>query len=121
MITQEVSSLNQSVLESLPLYITAPLAIIWAPIVEETLYRGCLRKIITNQTIFILVSGLIFGVAHTLSEDSLAHDFALAIPYSTLGFFLAYIYATTDNITNNIFVHAFHNVLGVLMIFLLKG
>ncbi len=120
-ITNKSTSMNQAILESLPLWITAPLAIIWAPIVEEILYRGCLRKLISKESVFIVVSGLIFGIAHTISEGSLFNIITLAVPYTILGGFFAYIYAKTDNICSNILTHAFHNAIGVLMLILLNG
>ncbi len=119
-IVGNVTTVNQSSIEDLPLYISAPLAIIWAPIVEEVVFRGLFRKMIKNNYLFILLSGLIFGLLHTMSEGTLTNVFALAVPYVTLGVFLAYIYQKTENLSSNIFVHAFHNTLGILVLALLK-
>ena len=47
------TSVNQSNVEALPIWYSFPLAVIYAPIVEETLFRGCIRRFIKNDKIFI--------------------------------------------------------------------
>ena len=111
LISQEASSVNQETLETLPKWYMAPMAIIWAPIVEEVIFRGVLRRFIKNNTLFIIASGIIFGVLHTIGEASLANIIIMAMPYAVLGGGWAYLYAKTDNITNNILAHAFQNTL----------
>ena len=114
-ITKQASSVNQEQLETLPKWYLAPLAIIWAPIVEELIFRGALRRFIKNNTIFIIVSGVIFGVLHTIGEASLLNIIVIAMPYAVLGGGWAYLYVKTDNITNNILAHAFQNTLATLL------
>lgn len=114
-ISQEASSVNQETLETLPKWYMAPMAIIWAPIVEEVIFRGVLRRFIKNNTLFIIASGIIFGVLHTIGEASLANIIIMAMPYAVLGGGWAYLYAKTDNITNNILAHAFQNTLATLL------
>ena len=114
LISQEASSVNQESLEALPKWYLAPMAIIWAPIVEEVIFRGVLRRFIKNNILFIIASGIIFGVLHTIGEASLANIIIMAMPYAVLGGGWAYLYAKTDNITNNILAHAFQNTLATL-------
>jgi membrane protease YdiL (CAAX protease family) len=102
-------SANQQAVNDLPLYVSFPLAVIWAPIVEESLFRGCLRRLIKNDIVFIIVSGFIFGIIHTLGEDSLFKVFGLMVPYGVLGSCLAYLYVKTNNITTNMAWHSAHN------------
>ena len=40
-----------------------------APIVEEGIFRLSLRKIINNKTVFIILSGLIFGFMHIFPTE----------------------------------------------------
>lgn len=115
LISKEASSVNQETLETLPKWYMAPMAIIWAPIVEELIFRGIFRRFIKNNTIFIIVSGAIFGVLHTIGEASLANIIIMAMPYAVLGGGWAYLYAKTDNITNNILAHSFQNALATLL------
>ena len=52
----EITSNNQESIMSLPLWNSIPLAVIYAPIVEESLFRGCIRRFIKDDKIFIIVS-----------------------------------------------------------------
>ena len=58
---------NQAIIEkmvkSLPLLITVS-ASLFAPISEEVLFRGGIRKLMNTKGVFITVSGLIFGLMH---------------------------------------------------------
>jgi len=114
-LTQQVSTVNQNAIESGPQWIMIPLAIIWAPIVEETVFRGALRRFINNKKLFVVLSAIAFGLIHTVSEATLVNMIVLAIPYAILGGFFAYIYSKTENITTKIIAHAFHNTIAMLI------
>ena len=43
--------------------------VICAPVIEEIVFRGVVKKIIKNKWVFIIVSGLIFGLVHVLRHD----------------------------------------------------
>ncbi len=113
------TSINQQAVEALPLWYSLPLSIIWAPIVEELLFRGCIRRFIKNNTLYIITSGLIFGLLHTFSEQSVFSMIVLMIPYGLLGGFFAYFYTKTNNITTNMLCHSFHNTVVMLLQILL--
>lgn len=108
---------NQAILNSLPIYITAILAIIIAPLTEELMFRGFLKKFIKNNVLFVILSSLIFGGLHVTSADSL-HQLLFIIPYSILGFAFSLNYVKTKNIVSNIFLHGAWNSIGVLAMFL---
>lgn len=110
-ITQNPISQNEETLRTLPKWFLFPLAIIWAPIVEELVFRGVLRRFIKNNTLYILSSAIIFGLLHTYTENSLFNVFIMAIPYSVLGGYLAFVYTKTNNIYSNILSHSFHNTI----------
>ena len=108
-------SVNQQHLNALPGWYVLILASTFAPIVEEIIFRGCIRRLIKNDTLFIIVSGVIFGLLHTMYEQNILISLFMALPYITLGCGFAYIYAKTNNITNNILCHAVHNFIISLM------
>ena len=120
-LTDEISSANQTSIEALPIWYSFPLAVIYAPIVEEALFRGCVRRFIKNDTIFVIVSAICFGLLHTIfSEESLYNTIAMSLPYMAMGGFLAYIYTKTNNILCNMSFHCFHNTLAMLVLLLIK-
>ena len=51
---------NQKELNQMNYLLLLPLAVIFAPFVEECVFRGAIRKFINNKYVFILVSGLVF-------------------------------------------------------------
>lgn len=113
---------NQNNVEQLPIFLLFPLAVIYAPIVEECLFRGCIRRFIKNDKVFIVVSGMVFGLLHTVfSEATVLNALVMAIPYATLGGFLAYLYVKTNNMFCNMSFHAFQNLFAVIMTLLIKG
>ena len=116
------TSVNQSNVEALPIWYSFPLAIIYAPIVEESLFRGCIRRFIKNDKLFIVVSAITFGLLHTLfTELNIFNAIVLAIPYMTIGGFLAYLYTKTNNMFTNMSFHAFHNTMAMIITILIKG
>ena len=114
-ITNQTTSVNQQALEQLSYWYIIPAAIIWAPIVEETLFRRCLRSFIKNKVLFIIVSALIFGLLHTIHEESLLNIFVIGLPYMVLGGYLAYIYTKTNNMFSNMFSHMLINSFALIM------
>jgi len=107
---------NQLAIESMPIWYTLPLAVLYAPIVEEILFRGCFRKFIKNDVIYIIVSGAIFGLLHTIGQSSLYEVFVMMIPYGVLGGFFAYLYSKTNNLCCNMFCHFFHNSIAMIVL-----
>ncbi len=117
-ITKQASSVNQEALEQLSYWYVIPAAIIWAPIVEETLFRRCIRSFIKNDKLFIIVSAIIFGLLHTIHEATILNVFIVGLPYMILGGYLAYIYTKTNNLFSNIISHFFINSLALLIMLL---
>lgn len=105
---------NQEALLSLPLFITAFLAIVIGPLTEELMFRGFIKKFIKNDILFIILSSLIFGGLHVLSADSLL-QLLYIIPYSVLGFAFSLNYVKTKNIASNIFLHCAWNTMAVVL------
>ena len=119
LLTKKATSINQSVLESMPKWYILPLAIIWAPIVEETVFRVCIRKIINHKVVFIITSALIFGLMHAVNETSIYNIVISSLPYSVFGAILAYVYTKSNNLMTNVSIHFFQNTLSsILMLFI---
>ena len=89
---------------------------ILAPFVEEGIFRLSIRKVFSNKYLFILVSGLFFGMMHIFLTD-LPTSLALiySITYVAMGFYLAYIYTETENIWFVIFIHALNNLFSMII------
>lgn len=115
-------SVNQENVEALPIWVSLPLAVLYAPLVEETLFRGCLRRLIKDDKLFIIVSALAFGLLHTaFTEATLYNVFVVALPYMAMGGILAYLYVKTNNICTNMAMHSFHNAFAMIVSILIKG
>ena len=112
---------NQQALNSLPIWYVAPLAIIWAPIVEEGLFRVGLRKFIKNDLVFIAVSAISFGLLHTLGQETNFADlFFQTMQYAAMGAVMAVSYVKTNNIFSSMLIHCYQNTFSSVMMFLLS-
>jgi len=107
-------STNEQLLNENLLF-TSILSILYAPIAEELLFRGCLRKIIKNDILFIIISGISFGAWHVIGYDQSLLQYLYIIPYSIIGIFLSSVYSKTNNLTTNIGVHALNNIIASIM------
>lgn len=99
-------------------FVVAPIyvyfaSVVFAPLIEELVFRQGIRNIISNKIIFILVSGLVFGGLHVLTGFDDVTDLLYIIPYSAPGIAFAYMLADSDNIFISIAIHCMHN--GILM------
>ena len=92
---------------------------IYAPIVEESVFRLSLQNIFKNKYFYAIVSGLIFGSLHLIDEFfALTNPLYLfyIIPYGVMGFVFALSYYETDNIFSTIIFHSIHNSLAILLL-----
>lgn len=113
-------SSNQEAIKDLPIWLTFILSIIIAPICEEIMFRGFLRKVLKNDIIFIIFSALIFGITHCLYIEENWIMYLHIIPYAILGAGFAKIYTKTDNIFTDMSVHFCWNMLAFISMILLK-
>lgn len=114
------NSTNQNLISEIPLWITAILGIIVAPISEEILFRGFLRKIIKNDYVFIAISGIIFGIVHCMYIEENWLMYLFILPYAVMGIGFAKLYTKTNNIFANIIIHFLWNLIGVLGMLILS-
>jgi len=110
---------NQNVLNEMPLWQSAALALLYAPIVEETFFRGFLRRGIRNKKIFVIVSALLFGLIHMMAIEENILVYLYSIVYIMLGYFFARTYAKTENIVSNMMLHFLWNLISVISMILM--
>ena len=113
-------STNQSLIKEIPLWLTAILAVIIAPISEEILFRGFLRKIFKNDLLFIIISGIIFGIIHCMYAEENLLMYLYILPYSVMGVGFAKLYTKTNNIYTNILIHFIWNAIAMLAMIVLS-
>ena len=87
----------------------------YAPLAEELLFRKSVRDVVKNKWLYIFISGFMFGGMHVIGTEGLIGLLYL-IPYCSLGFTFAYIYAKTDNIYSSIMLHFMHNTISLILL-----
>ena len=92
------------------------LSVIYAPLIEECVFRLNMKKFINNKTLFIIISGILFGIGHVINTSSSLLEFVPVIQYSTLGICLAKAYSDTNNIMVPISIHFIQNLLSALLV-----
>jgi membrane protease YdiL (CAAX protease family) len=107
----------QELITKLPV-IAFMLTTVFAPIVEEMVFRKYLKDCVDHKVLYMILSGLIFGFIHTSISSNIL-ELLLIIPYGALGFMFAKTINETDNIYTTIMMHMFHN--GVLTLLAIWG
>lgn len=102
-----------------PLFV-AMLAMIYAPISEELMFRGIFKKFIKNKWAFILISGFTFGIIHVIDDFQSYKELLFIFTYSTLGCYMASLYYKTNNICTNIMFHFMQNTLSIIAMVLMQ-
>lgn len=87
---------------------------ICAPLGEELAYRKTIGKIFDNKKVAIVMSGLIFGLAHVLGTYEGITDLLYVLPYGVFGSVFMYMYLDSKTIWSTITIHFMHNA--ILMI-----
>lgn len=108
----------RELLSKAPIYMIISATII-GPILEEIVFRKCMKYLISNKKVFIIASGIVFGLLHVINNINSPLDWLYLIPYSIPGFAFAYIFDKSDNIFTTIFFHMLHNGITILIQFLL--
>ena len=108
-----------------PLYMVFSVSI-YAPFIEEIIFRKSIKDMITSyknnsltKYLYILTSGLIFASLHVVGMTDKVIDYIYIIPYLSLGIAFAALYHKTDNIFSTICIHSLHNTVSVLLLFAL--
>lgn len=104
--------LIREMFDETPIY-TFISAVLIAPLLEELVFRKSFRYMFNNDTLFIIMSGLVFGAFHVIGSFETAFDLIYIIPYSIPGLVFAYTLVKSKNIFVPIGLHFLHN--GILM------
>ena len=92
--------------------------VIYAPVVEEIIFRKTFKNVIKNSTIFILTSGIIFGLVHISYNGNIYKELLITVPYMLMGIDFAYIYHKSNNIFTTITIHSLHNLVLLILQFI---
>lgn len=92
--------------------------IIIAPFTEEIMFRKSLGDIIKNKYLFLITSGLLFGLAHVVGSYQVIWDYLYVIPYGALGMMFALLYYKTKNIYTSVLAHLIHNAFAASLMLL---
>ena len=91
-----------------------------APFAEELTFRKAFKDVFKDRTLFITISGVVFGALHVvLTGNNDIYQYLYLIPYSALGISFAAICYDTDNIWSSIFAHFLHH--GILTVISILG
>ena len=115
--TSQNEALVRKTIKLLPIYMTFS-TVIYAPIVEEITFRKTFRNIIKNNNLFIIISGVMFGIVHISISNNQVNDLLMVIPYIIMGIDLAYIYYKSKNIFTTITIHSAHNLILLIIQFI---
>ncbi len=114
---------NITMLKTIPIA-EVLIAVIFAPICEELVFRRSLKDFTTNSHIYAFTTGLIFASIHLISSINSTNDLIMLlhlIPYSAVGIAFGYAYKKTNNIYGTIILHSIHNCLSLIEIIILGG
>lgn len=97
-------------------------ALIFAPIVEELMYRGLLFGMLQkrSQMFAVLFSSFFFGMAHVYPSlfDGQYMDLVFLPTYFMLGFWLNRAYIKSKSLYTPVIIHFINNAIGVFAIYL---
>ena len=115
----------RSLIDSYPLYMIFSVTI-YAPFIEEILFRKSIRDMFNANSkfikyLYVIISGLVFASMHVLGMTTNITDYLYIIPYMALGCSFALIYYKTNNIFSSIVLHSMHNILAVIIYFVFGG
>ena len=96
-------------------------SIIFAPIIEEIIFRQSFKDLSSNKHIYAIFTGLFFGLMHLPDAFTNSTMLIHLIPYASCGIAFGYIYKDTDNIIATMVPHSLHNLISILKLFIIGG
>lgn len=104
-----------------PIYMIFSVSI-YAPFIEETIFRKSIKNIVLafgdnriTKYLYIFISGFIFAAMHIVGMASSLLDYLYILPYMALGVSFAALFYKTDNIFSSIIIHSLHNTVAVIL------
>ncbi|MCU0105418.1 CPBP family intramembrane metalloprotease [Acholeplasma vituli] len=93
------------------------MTVVFAPVLEELIFRKAFFGFFRNQTVALVISSVVFGFIHVSQETEVLAIVTNLITYSASGFALGYVYIKNkNNVWSSIFVHAVANAVSVMLI-----
>lgn len=120
--TKDTTSVNQAAINKILKSNYAILMIIpvvlFAPIVEELVFRKSIFGLIKNEKIALVVSSLLFGLIHVLGDFNNSVNFIVnLISYSVPGAALGLFYLKSEkNIIAPIIAHSVSNIISIIVV-----
>ena len=86
------------------------------PIVEELVFRKSLKNVFKNKWVFVIISGVLFGLLHVIGfELKTPLELLYILPYGSLGAMFAYMDYEIDSTFPSIIMHMLHNTVLVIL------
>lgn len=128
LLVKEANANNENTVRELitkaPLYMIFSVSI-YAPFIEEIIFRKSIKDAILSikdnkitKYLYILLSGLIFGLMHIVGSATSVYDYIYIIPYASLGITFASLYYKKNNIFYTIMIHSMHNTMAIILYFI---
>lgn len=108
-------SLNEADVKILPIIYQLIFGVLIDSFIEECMFRGLIRKLISNKYAYLIVSSVIFGAMHVIYEINNPKNLLFIFVYSIAGFALAYNYEKTDNLVSPIVMHSISNLFSIIL------
>lgn len=99
------------------------ISVISGPIIEETIFRGCLFSKIREKHSFLfasIISAFVFGFLHIIASmiSGNLYNCVYFILYFLCGFILCIPYEDTETIATSIFTHMICNLISVVIVWI---
>ena len=103
--------LNQQVLQTYNKIYLVFSSLVYAPFVEEILFREVLKKFFHKRW-FLIISAVFFGIIHVVGVSN-SIQYIYILEYGFSGLYFAFLYEKFNNIYLNITAHFILNLIGV--------
>lgn len=121
----ETSANQMEIIEAINVspYLTMFSTLIYAPIVEELVFRGVFYRALRphfHWLLSALISAFLFGFIHVMFSllTGNFNDLIYLLSYGLIGFFLALAYEKSDTIFAGMLLHFFNNAFAFLIVVL---
>lgn len=84
--------------------------LIFAPVVEEIVFRTAFRNVISQKGLFIATSSFVYGILHVIFTNSTISFLISFLPFLASGVLLASVYVNNENLFLNILINFLCNI-----------
>lgn len=102
------------ILDSMNIWLARLTGIILAPICEEFYFRKGFYKLFDNKNLYVIISGIFFGIIHYSPGNSNFTNIVLVSTISLMGMMFCYVYKKEKRISMTIIPHFINNILAML-------